>query len=87
MISKHPHILYTATTQWRLIYFLLFNSVFSPWLVLAATLSANVGDKIIASIFPELISRTVLIQWSGWHSGIRDRPLYWRLCISGGKKH
>lgn len=64
------------TTQWRLIYFLLFNSAFSPRLVLGTTLSANVGDKIIASIFPELISCTVLIQQSGWDSGIHDRLLY-----------
>lgn len=54
---------------------------------LAATLSANVGDKIIASIFPELISCTVLIQWSGWHSGIHDRPLTAGFIFQGRKKH
>ena len=89
---KNTHVFYIESQNNTVQTFFFFISLslilhFFFLARLAATLSANVGDKIIASIFPELISCVVLIQWSGWYSGIHDRLLYCRLCVSwGGEK-
>lgn len=77
----HPKKPATAETYlffFSIILYFLLGSV--SW----DTLSANVGDKIIASIFPRidfLHSSNIVVRLA------LDRPLHCKLCISvGGKK-